>query len=198
MMYVEERKPSMSQRKARKGPTDRYNYLSNFRQTSLHLENREYDGPGAYHVITCAQGVHGRAPLFEHPILRKLLQTHWLDLPLRFPSAHLDEFTIMPDHLHFLIWPAHWPDLAQKRPPYLWEIMRAYKSSVAVDWIAYVEKHHPTWSAKIWQDGYYERIVRLGALDRIRRYIRNNPDQLPDALYKQMKWVKPDTARQSQ
>jgi putative transposase len=167
-------------------PRDGYNrnaYLSTFRHQSLRLPNHDYSAPCIYHVVNSTQGVEGCGPLFKHPILRQLLQTNWLDLAQRFPSIHLDEFVIMPDHIHFLIWVNKWPERLQgQRAPYLWEIVRAYKSKVAVEWLKYVEKNHPDWSARIWQKGYYERIIRMGELERARRYIRDNPEQENEAF----------------
>jgi len=116
------------------------------------------------------------------------MQTHWLDLPDRYATLQLDEFVIMPDHLHFLIWPNKWPDRAENAP-HLGEIMRTCKSSVSVDWLAYVKENHPDWSAKIWQGDYFERVVRIDQLERTRRYLRDNPD-IPDKLYKHMGWTK--------
>lgn len=169
---------------------DSYNrnaYLSNFRRTSLRLPNHDYSSPGIYHVTVCAKGIEGRGPLFGHTALRKILQTNWLDLVDRFPSIQLEEFVIMPDHLHFLIWLNKWPDLAKGKAPYLWQILKAYKSKVATEWIAYVEKNHPLWSAKIWQDGYHEHILRIGEINPYRRYIRENPMR----LYELMGWERP-------
>lgn len=196
-------------------PRDSYNrhaYLSQFRGKSLRLPGHDYSAPGVYHVVTCAKGIEGREPLFKHPVLRQLLQTNWLDLPQRFPSIQLDEFVIMPDHIHFLIWVNKWPErLEGKRAPYLWEIMQSYKSKVAVEWIRYVKEYHPTWSAMIWQKRYYDRILRVGELERTRLYIRENPDKDNSGkesldkdnsgkesevlgwqyLYDQMEWEKP-------
>ena len=178
----------MSRQSFRKDVYNRHAYIESFRHETLRLANHDYRGPGVYHVITCAQGIGGRGPLFEHPVLRKLMQTHWLDLPDRYATLQLDEFVIMPDHLHFLIWPNKWPDRAENAP-HLGEIMRTCKSSVSVDWLAYVKENHPDWSAKIWQGDYFERVVRIDQLERTRRYLRDNPD-IPDKLYKHMGWTK--------
>ena len=178
----------MDRQPFKKDAYNRHAYIESFRHTSLRLTNHDYSGPGAYHVVNCAQGIGGRELLFKHPVLHKLLQTHWLDLPLRFPTLQLDAFMIMPDHIHFLIWPNKWPDRA-KNHPFLCEILRTYKSSVAVDWIRYMKQNHPDWSAKIWQKGYWERFVRIGELEATRRYIRENTD-LSDEIYKTMAWTR--------
>jgi putative transposase len=181
-------------------PRDQYNrdaYISHFRGKSLRLSDHDYSAPGVYHVINCAKGIEGRGPLFAHPILSQLLKTNWMDLPTRFPCIQLDEFVIMPDHIHFVIWVNKWPERVQgDHPPYLWEIMQAYKSKVAVEWIDYVKKNNPNWSAKIWQKKFYERIIRPGDLNHVRFYIRENPDKAQqyvgwDVLYKRMGWEKP-------
>ena len=173
----------------RKDIYDCYAYISNFKSGSLHLPDRDYSGPGVYHVISCAQNFEGRrAPLFEETALRKLIQTNWLDLPQRYPSTQLDEFVIMHDHIHFLIWPNKWPDrVPPGHPPYLYRIMQSYKSRVAVEWLNHIKRNEPDRSAKIWQAGYYERAVRIGELDRARKYIRENPDQ----FFELMDWKKP-------
>jgi putative transposase len=175
----------MGQQPYRKDAYNRIAYIESFKHITLRLPNHDYSGPGVYHVVNCAKGIGGRGPLFEHPTLRKILQVRWLDLQDRFPTLQLDAFTIMPDHLHFLIWPNKWPDRTEK-PPALWEIIREYKSGAFHDWLHYVERCHPDWSAKIWQRKYYERFVRINELDSTRRYIRENPT-VPDHVYK--KWA---------
>jgi REP element-mobilizing transposase RayT len=110
-------------------------------------------------------------------VLRQLLQTTWLDLPLHYPSIHLEGLVIMPDHIHCIIWINKWPERLQgKSAPYLWQVMQSYKSKVAIAWLAYVKENHPDQSAKIWQRRYFDRILRIGELETARLYIRANPD----------------------
>jgi REP element-mobilizing transposase RayT len=181
-------------------PRDHYNrdaYLSHFRGRSTRLPDHDYSAPHVYHIVTCAKGIHGREPLFTHPTLRALLQTNLVDLPLRYPGIYIEVPTVMPDHIHFLIWMNKYPDRLQGGDaPQLWEVMRSYKSKVAVEWIDYVKKNHPDWSAKIWQQSYYDRLMRTGDLEKARRYISENPDQSNklvgwEAFYEYMGWIKP-------
>jgi len=136
-----------------------------------------------------------------HPTLRALLQTNLANLPLRYPSIYLEAPVVMPDHVHFLIWMNKWPDRLQgEKAPELWEVMRSYKSKVAVEWIDYVKKNHPTWLAKIWQQGYYDRMMKVADLDNARRYISGNPNQTDkssgwEAFYEYMGWTKPGKSR---
>lgn len=185
-------------------PRDGYNrnaYISNFRGKSLRLPDHDYSAPNVYHIVICAKGIHGRGALFAHPVLRALLQTNLVDLPLRYPSIYVEALEVMPDHIHFLIWINKWPDrLKGGKAPALWEVMRSYKSKVAVEWIDYVKKNHPSWSAKIWQTGYFDRMMRVGDLEHARRYIRENPDEEGkpaswEAFYDYMGWAKPEKNR---
>jgi putative transposase len=186
-------------------PKDSYNrdaYLSNFRRTSLRLPNRDYS-TGVYHIVTCAQGAGGRGPLFAHPALRQLLQVNWLDLPLRFPSIYLEALALMPDHIHFIVWMNKWPERLQgETAPKLSRVMQSYKSKAACEWIDYIKEHHPGQPAKIWQPGYIDRVIPFGEIDRVRLYIRANPDKNGQSahagwksLYEHMGWEIPSKTR---
>jgi hypothetical protein len=75
--------------------------------------------------------------------------------------------------------------------------MQSYKSKVAVEWLDYIKQNHPDYSAKIWQTGYFDKMMSVkGDLERSRLYIRNNPDQEGasvgwEAFYEYMGWAKP-------
>ena len=68
---------------------------------SLRLVGRNYAIAGAYYVTICT---HQRQLLFEDPELASCLAEEWHALPVRFPSVALDEFILMPNHIHFIIW----------------------------------------------------------------------------------------------
>ena len=95
------------------------------KRKSIRLPERDYSANGAY-FITIRSDQH--QTLFEIPELRKILQERWKNLPERFPCITLDEFVIMPDHLHFIIW----LNKTQQNPPAIWSVIGAYKSIVAV------------------------------------------------------------------
>ena len=182
-------------------PHDNYNrnaYISSFRGKSMRLAGHDYSAPNIYHIVTCAKGVHGRGPLFANPVLRALLQTNLIDLPLRYPGTYVEAPEVMPDHVHFIIWMNKWPERQKEETaPPLSRVMQSYKSKVAVEWLDYVNKNHPTWSAKIWQEGYFDKMMRVGDLDRVRLYISSNPDKAEqpkgwEAFYEYMGWEKPN------
>ncbi len=141
----------------------------NFDRKSLRLPTRNYAAKSAY-FITIRSDQH--QPLFEIPELRDILTETWNALPKRFPSVTLDEFIIMPDHIHFILW----LDYAQQTTPTLGSVIGAYKSLVAVAWLRHIESNNLIqYPGRIWQRNYYERVVRISELEQTRLYIRNNP-----------------------
>jgi REP element-mobilizing transposase RayT len=146
-----------------------------FTRQSLRLPTRDYTAKGAYYVTIRTDQFQ---PLFEIPELRKILVDTWNALPKRFPSVTLDEFVIMPDHIHFILWLDH----TQPNAPTLGSVVGAYKSLVSVTWIRHIESHNIIeYPGHIWQNNFYERIVRKSELERTRLYIRNNPTRRKNA-----------------
>ncbi len=40
---------------------------------------------------------------FEDVVIRSIVEECWLEMPTHFPSIELDEWVIMPNHLHAII-----------------------------------------------------------------------------------------------
>ena len=99
----------------------------------------------------------------------------WQDLPKRFPGVTLDEFVIMPDHVHFILW----LDGTRDNAPLLGRVVGAYKSLTTVQWLNYLKAKEMTCPGHIWQRNYYEHVIRDTAeLEQKRQYIRDNPNRL--------------------
>src|SRR5213594_1185245 len=71
------------------------------RRRSIRRPMHDYSQAGAYFVTVCA---YGRELLFEDHLVRNIVWNAWRDLPDRFSSVRLDEFVIMPNHVHGIIW----------------------------------------------------------------------------------------------
>jgi putative transposase len=55
-------------------------------------------------------------------------------------------------------------------------VIGAFKSIVAVQWLAWLRENAPMRSGRIWQRGYYEKIIRNERqLNAVRQYIVDNP-----------------------
>ena len=143
-----------------------------WRRHSLRLPRHNYAWSGAYFVTVCAQLPE---PLFEIPELRSILEETWKALPERFPGITLDEFVVMPDHLHFIVW----LDDTVENPPSLGDVMQAYKSLTTVAWLRHIKTAGLECSGRFWQRDYFERVIRdTQELEQTRQYIRNNPSRL--------------------
>ena len=140
-------------------------------QPARRLEGFDYSSAGAYFVTICADY---KQSLFENSHLAEILHEEWDALPARFPRVLLDEFVIMPNHVHFVIWFLEYDEPSSR--PTLSDVVAAFKSRVAVRWLRLVKATTPGTSARVRQRNFYERVVRNDAeLDRIREYIRSNP-----------------------
>ncbi len=140
-----------------------------FTRRSLRLPTRNYASKSAYFITIRSDHFQ---PLFEIPELRTILAETWNSLPKRFPSVTLDEFIIMPDHIHFILWLDH----VQQNTLTLGRVIGAYKSLAAVAWLRHIESNNLLqYPGRIWQRNYYERVIRISELEQTRLYIRNNP-----------------------
>ena len=148
-----------------------------FARKSSRLPTRNYASKSAYFVTIRSDRFQ---PLFEIPELHTILIDTWNALPKRFPSVTLDEFVIMPDHIHFILW----LDYAQQNTPTLGSIIGAYKSIAAVAWLRHIESNNLIqYPGRIWQRNYYERVIRISELEQTRLYIRNNPTKRKDTKH---------------
>ena len=76
---------------------------------SIRLQGYDYSRAGAYFVTICVQG---RECLFGEiadgiMVLNKageMVDQWWRKLPEKFPNARLDQYSIMPNHFHGIIW----------------------------------------------------------------------------------------------
>ena len=90
-------------------------------------------------------------------------------------GATLDEFVIMPDHVHLTIS----LEGNVEKPTTLSAVMGAYKSITTVAWIKHIKATGLECPGIIWQVRFYERTIRdAQEFELIRQYIRNNPIKL--------------------
>ena len=142
-----------------------------YTRRSLRLPKHTYTW-GAYFVTIRAEVPE---PLFEIPELCAILVETWEALPQRFAGLTLDEFVVMPDHVHFIV---QLDDNIEK-PPTLADVVGAYKSLTTVAWLRHIKTMKLERSGRLWQDNYFERVIRdAPELENTRQYIRNNPNKL--------------------
>lgn len=165
---------------------------------SIRLKEYDYTQSGVYFVTIVT---YQREPWFGEVVngvvnlnpLGEIAWREWFKAAKLRPYVELfdDEFVVMPNHAHGIIWNRGNPIVGAERrsapapaQPHvttgsLGAIVRAYKSAVTYA----VNAMRQTRGAVVWQRNYYEHIVRNDAdLNRIRKYISENP----------LKWVEDD------
>lgn len=173
-------------------------FKNKYRVGTIRLKNWDYSKPGIYFVTICTKNrkrsfgnvAHGRIRFTE---LGRVANRCWSAIPDHFPFVKLDEFIVMPDHVHGIIiirpWggsgagsmkgatidggapnPGQWqPNRFGPQSKNLGSIVRGFKVGVK-KWATMNRVDF------CWQSLYHERILRNNAsLHRVRRYILNNP-----------------------
>ena len=161
--------------------------LNRHHRHSMRLQGFDYTQEGAYFVTVCIQD---RACLFGDISDGKMIlneaglmaERHWHDIPTHFPHIELDEFVVMPNHVHGILsitaavgakkfsplpsQQMHGPSRT------IGSVIRGFKIGVT----KWMRQNTPVYN--VWQRNYYEHIIRDDAsLNLIRRYIMDNPAQ---------------------
>jgi REP element-mobilizing transposase RayT len=130
----------------------------------------DYSQPGAYFVTICSQDrrcILGSIIEFEASLseIGKIVQDCWLSLPLWFSNVALDEFVVMPNHVHGILQMNH-------STHSLRTVIGSFKSAATR---TSRQKGLHT-NQILWQRGYFERVIRSEkALFNLRKYILDNP-----------------------
>ena len=142
-------------------------------RNSIRLKAYDYSQPGAYFVTIVT---HNRNPLFgeihEGEILLNALgqsiANAWIWLAMRHPYVELDEYVVMPNHLHGIVIIV---DNDEKRKP-LGQLIGAFKTITTKR----INLAQGTLGEMLWQRNFYERVIRnVQEMERAREYIVNNP-----------------------
>jgi len=107
---------------------------------------------------------------FDNKAIVEVLTRCLNAIPLHYPAAKLDEFIIMPNHIHGIIWISEREDIRSKHHS-LGHIIGSFKSAVSKS------LHEESLiDGRIWQRNYFERIIgNEEELNSIRKYISENP-----------------------
>lgn len=160
---------------------------------SIRLKGYDYSFPGLYFITICT---YKRECLFVDIIdgkmclsaMGEIVDKYWNEIPKHYPLARLDEYVIMPNHIHGII------EIIDERPvgnghigmvgnrhacslpgngrqyAQLPIIIGSYKSSVTR------QSRKNDNQYVVWQKSYYEHIIRDETeLNGIRTYIATNP-----------------------
>jgi REP-associated tyrosine transposase len=139
------------------------------RRSSNRLASYDYRSGGAYFITICTQK---RQRVLKIPIMHTAVLEKWHQLPQHFPTVRLDEFVVMPDHVHAILW----LDGTLRDAPTVGKVIGAFKAWVTIEWRNYHREANLPCLNHLWQRDYYEHIVRNDDdLLQTRKYIVNNP-----------------------
>ena len=157
--------------------------MNNRTRKSNRLQTYDYSHAGYYFVTICT---HNRVNYFgeidrdqmELSNIGQIAKDCWQHIPEHFENTALDEFVVMPNHIHGIIILVGDADLrplqqqtAERSDMYLSKIIHGFKSSVS----RIIKRR---WKDHIfaWQRSFYDHVIRSDeSLDDIRTYIKNNP-----------------------
>jgi putative transposase len=155
-----------------------------FHRRSIRLPEYDYSKAGAYFITICSFNkelsfgkiIDAKIELTEIGIIA---ENNLKDIQNHFDEVFIDEYIIMPNHIHFIISIVGVQNFEPQRNVYqktisksVGSIIRAFKASVT-SWCK--SNGHNKFK---WQRNYFEHIIRNEEdLFRIREYIQNNPLQ---------------------
>ncbi|HBB90342.1 MAG: hypothetical protein A2X22_11535 [Bacteroidetes bacterium GWF2_49_14] len=155
-------------------------YKNRFRQGSIRLSTWDYGSNGDYFLTICTKD---RVPYFgpidrpgrDHTEIGQYAIVYWKSIPEHYPFVVLDEFIVMPDHIHGILsfskknrngWN---PNQFGPQTQNLASVIRGFKGAVKT----YASIHDIDFH---WQGRYFDRIIRNDQeLDLTRDYILDNP-----------------------
>jgi REP element-mobilizing transposase RayT len=156
-------------------------FRNTYRIDSPRLKAWDYSRAGGYFVTICVKdrdcclgGINNNEVSLSP--FGGIVSRCWEEIPSHFSSVSLDEFVVMPNHVHGII-VINGRDgacpVSTKKQPSLSVIVGAFKSAVTRK----IHSEMPA-SAFIWQERFFDHVIRNDVdLDRVREYIHNNPLQ---------------------
>jgi putative transposase len=152
------------------------------RRNSMRLQFYDYSSAGFYFITIC---VKNREPFLGRIINKemilsdagKLVYDFWDKIPDYYSNVLLDEFIVMPDHIHGVLAINEMFNPTDRKS--INTIIGSFKSVCT--------KRINTMQSKFyfsWQRGFYDHVIRNEqSLHQIREYIRLNPEKWEEEKY---------------
>ena len=175
------------------GIIDKNNIYLNRR--TIRLKEYDYSKAGAYFVTICADEHENKFGEIIDGIMNlnesgEIAGSCWKAIPEHFPHTQLDDYVIMPNHVHGIIvikqtMPVganNYSPLRAAKPHgtsmTIGSIIRGFKIGVTKI------LRQNNLKKPVWQRNYYEHIIRDNdELNRIRKYIIDNPAKWEEDEY---------------
>lgn len=167
-------------------------YQNKYRIETTRLRGYDYGAHGSYFVtICCKDRLHyfgeidndvdaGNIPYLHQTTIGRIASEYWIQIPRHYPFVELDEFVVMPNHIHGILFfnkpdKQDWvPNKFGVQSQNLAAVIRGYKSSVK----RFANLNNIEFA---WQNRFYDSIIRdANSLKRIQDYIIANPSKWND------------------
>ncbi len=175
------------------------------RRRSMRLHKRDYSAVGKYFLTICTRNRELIFGTIENKSMRlspigNIAERYWKNIPHHFPNIKLDEYCIMPNHIHGILIIGEKHDIEtpsnvgvqyeipgnQIEPLHSVESQFHSFQHIVAKSIGSIIRTYKTAVTKrckengldqfIWQRNFYDHVIRNdGELKRIQEYIRNNP-----------------------
>jgi len=140
---------------------------------SIRLTGYDYSIPGAYFITIVTFNRRNRWGNIANNMMNlnnygRVIENEWLLIPKSHPGVLLDEFIVMPNHLHGIVCITEHQTRIK-----LGGIINLFKSRTT----RIINNIEHTIGQAVWQRSYYDHIIRNEQeWDRCRLYIQSNPE----------------------
>lgn len=160
-------------------------FKGKYRILANRLKDWDYGSSALYFITICTKD---KTPYFgtiefnetediaylQKTELGLIAENFWIEIPKHFPFVKLDEFIIMPNHIHGIVFIDKEPQIQWQENKFgpqsnnLASIIRVYKAAV--------KKYSTLNNIEFeWQERYYDHIIKSEKeLESIRKYIHEN------------------------
>jgi putative transposase len=163
-------------------------FKNKYRIESARLKNWDYSANGAYFLTICTKNrerILGKVVCGETVLsdIGKIVAAEWATSFQIRAELFGDEFCILPNHIHGIVFinkpentvvvvETHGRASLPRRPKSISSFIAGFKSAATKK----INEFRNSPGVPVWQSRFHDHIIRdQDALQRIRRYIRENP-----------------------
>ncbi len=155
------------------------------RRKQNRLQEYDYSTPNAYFITICTKD--RKCYFWDKMVVScacsdkislskygKIVCEYIMKIPQHYPSVSVDNFTVMPNHIHLLLQINTGNDGRPLAAPTVSRVINQVKGAISKE-IGF----------SVWQKGFYDHVIRCGDdYTEVWKYIDNNPARwLEDELY---------------
>ena len=171
--------------------------MNNRSRKTTRLKNHDYAQNGIYFITICVEGRHCLFGEIQNGQMvlnaaGEMIKKWWMKLTQKYDGIHVDEFCVMPNHIHGIINILRINDGSGAgrtlgsdngrtlgSAPTCGTLMQWFKTMSTNEYIRHVKNDGwPAFNKRLWQRNYYEHVIRnMADWINMRAYIVDNPSQ---------------------